>query len=89
MKDEHTVNREIAALLMNLQATRSSSKSVSHSHPKPEDLSVKKLSNEAMDLSKSLSNVATPQSFSKLAKSNAGKSFYIIKSLLYPKVVLL
>ena len=55
MKDENAVNREIAALLLNLHASRGA--------PKPEDLSLKTTPNggsdSAMDLTKSKTSAAT------------------------------
>ena len=53
MKDENAVNREIAALLLNLHASRGAPKIVSPVVPKQED-SAATLNNEsAMDLTKS------------------------------------
>lgn len=67
MKDENAVNREIAALLLNLHASRGA--------PKAEDLSVKTppaVSNDsAMDLTKSKTSAAT---ITKLVKSSHATS---------------
>ena len=62
MKDENAVNREIAALLLNLHASRGA--------PKPEDLSLKTTpasNDSAMDLTKTKTSAAT---ITKLVKSS-------------------
>jgi hypothetical protein len=71
MKDENAVNREIAALLLNLHASRGAPKPPAPQ--KPEDLSLKSMaSNEAaMDLTKSKSTTS-PATITKLVKSHAG-----------------
>lgn len=80
MKDENAVNREIAALLLNLHAsTRATPKMVQPAVqvPKPEDLSLKKGPNgidSAIDLTKTkpIINTPLPATITKLVKSHTG-----------------
>jgi hypothetical protein len=80
MKDENAVNREIAALLLNLHASRGAPKMgpvISAPVPHPEDLSLKNSSTEsAMDLTKSKGTTALttqlPASITKMVKNHSG-----------------
>ena len=74
MKDENAVNREIAALLLNLHASRGAPKIVPQVVPKPEDSG---LNNEsAMDLTKSKTtttlNMPLPATITRMVKSHSG-----------------
>ncbi len=79
MKDENAVNREIAALLLNLHASRGGvSVPKVPVVPKPEDLSLKNVggNDSAMDLTKSKPlntlNTQMPATITKLVKSHTG-----------------
>ena len=78
MKDENAVNREIAALLLNLHASRGAPKMGPPivATPHPEDLSLKNVSSEsAMDLTKSKGaslNTQLPATITKMVKNHSG-----------------
>lgn len=79
MKDENAVNREIAALLLNLHASRGVPKMGPPPvvAPHPEDLSLKNVGSEsAMDLTKSKAgttlNTQLPATITKLVKNPSG-----------------
>ena len=78
MKDENAVNREIAALLLNLHASRGAPKMGPPivAAPHPEDLSLKNVSSDsAMDLTKSKGaslNTQLPATITKMVKNHSG-----------------